>query len=124
MTQQTLLEKATEFKFDIYWKNERTASVTISANRQSVFYQKFTNEIPKIPFLFLNPTIEQMVDFIESRCMDKRRTQLEEYLSDLSLSEFNPYEIVKITHGVMWEDYMWFKFPEETISWEDVKVRD
>lgn len=55
--------------------------------------------------------------------MNKQRHQLEEYLKDLGLVEYNPYEIVKITHGVMWEDFIWFKFPNENITCEDIKIR-
>ena len=55
--------------------------------------------------------------------MDSHRTQLDEYLKDLEINEFNPYEIVKKTHGTMWEDFMWLKFPEETITWKDVCLR-
>lgn len=118
------MERLTDYSFDVYWRNDLTASVCISADRKSVDYKLYSNELCEAPFGFLNPTVEQMFDFLETRCMDKRRTQLQEYLDDLGLEEYNPYEIVKKTHGVMWEDYMWFKFPGENICWEDVKVRD
>lgn len=111
------------YAFDVYWKDELTASITISGDRKSVDYKRFSDNIGEAPFMFENPTIEQIYDFIESRCMNKHRPQLEEYLNDLGIKEYNPYEIVKITHGVMWEDFMWFKFPKENITWKDVKVR-
>lgn len=111
------------YSFSVYWKDNLTASVTISADRKSVDYQRYSNNMAEAPFMFSNPTAEQMFDFLESRCMDKHRTQINEYLNDLGLTEYNPYEIVKKTHGVMWEDFMWLKFPNEDISWEDVKVR-
>ena len=116
--------KLEPYSFTVLWKNQRTAEITISADRKFVDYKKYTDEIPLAPFAFDDPTVEQVFDFIKSRCMDERRVQLEEYLNDLGLNEYNPYEIVKITHGVMFEDYMWFRFPEEALSWEDVRARE
>lgn len=112
-----------EYKFYTYWKNEPTSEVTVSADRRNVSYIIYKREIPKVPYLFENPTVEQIYNFLETRCMPEGRTQLGEYLDDLGLAEYNPWEIVKITHGVMWEDFLWLKFPGEDITWEDVKVR-
>lgn len=55
--------------------------------------------------------------------MPREGTSLKQYLEDLGLDEYNPYEIVRLTHGVMWEDNMWLKFPGEDVSWKDVRVR-
>lgn len=57
------------YTFDVYWKDELTARVTILGNRTSVDYKRFSDNIGESPFMFDNPTIEQMYDFIESRCM-------------------------------------------------------
>lgn len=88
-----------------------------------VLYQRYSDTISTVPYLFEDPTFEQMYDFLESRCMPKRRQCLPEYLQVCGLSEYNPYEIIKVTHGVMWEDFLWIKFPGEDITWEDVRVR-
>lgn len=112
------------YDFNVYWKTELTASVTISPDHKTIKYFRYTDELPKIPFLNSSPTLEQVYDFLESRCMDRHREQIKEYLEDLGLKEYNPYEIVKITHGAMWEDFMWLKFPDETITWEEVNLRE
>ena len=44
--------------------------------------------------------------------------------ADSSVSEYNPWEIVKKTHGVMFEDFIWVRFEGEALVWEDVKIRD
>ena len=48
-----------------------------------------------------------------------------ENLSGISkvLSEYNPYEIVKHTHGVSYNDFIWFRFPGEKLTSKDVLVR-
>ena len=118
-------ENLEPFECEVYDKNVKTAYIYISADRKTVKYKRFTQGIRYlVPYAFDNPTLEQLYDFLESRCMDKRRTQLPEYLKLLGLDEYNPYEIVKITHGTMMEDFMWLKFPNENITWEDVKLRD
>ncbi len=113
-----------EYIFDTYWGHEKTATITVSADRKSVHYVKYTNEVPKIPYLFDDLSVEHVYRFLESRCMPRQRNCLQQYLDDLGLEEYNPWDIVKITHGVMWEDMMWIKFPDEMTTWEDVKVRD
>lgn len=114
----------TEYEFYTYWRNELTSRVVLSSDRRHVIYERYSDVPLQSPFGFDNPTMEQMYRFIESRCMPRQRTQLQEYLDDLGLTEYNPLEIVKITHGVMWEDFLWLKFPGETLTWEDVKLRD
>ena len=39
------------------------------------------------------------------------------------LSEYNPYEIVKHTHGVSYNDFIWFRFLGEKLTSKDVLVR-
>lgn len=48
---------------------------------------------------------------------------IEKYLYKLGLTEFNPYKICRKTHGVMFQDKIWFKYNGETLSWNDVKCR-
>jgi hypothetical protein len=43
------------------------------------------------------------------------------FLEDMGLSAYNPWEIVKITHGVMLEDFVWIRFDGEDLKWNDVK---
>lgn len=112
-----------KYQFDVYWEDKKTATIIVSSDRKSVEYFRYTNEVPKVPFLFDNPTVEQVYLFLQGRCMDRRRECVKEYLSDLSLPEYNPWEIVKTTHGAMFEDSMWLMFPGEDLKWEDVDVR-
>ena len=113
-----------EFAFSTFWKDKHTSDVIISADRKEVFYKKYPHELTEVPFEFDNPAVDQMYDFICSRCVPAGRTLINEYLEYLGLKEYNPYEIVKKTHGVMFEDFMWLKFPGETICWDEVKIRD
>ena len=48
---------------------------------------------------------------------------MEKYLYKLGIHEFNPYKICRKTHGVMYQDKIWFKFKGEELAWDDVKCR-
>ena len=44
-------------------------------------------------------------------------------LRALGLTEYKPLDIVRKTHGVSYNDFLWFRFPGENISSKDVLVR-
>lgn len=55
-----------------------------------------------------------------SRCFEEARPDKYELLNRLGLTEYNPWEIVKVTHGRLWDDYLWIKFEGEDLTWKDV----
>ena len=50
------------------------------------------------------------------RKKEKERPDIMEILKNIGLSEYNPYEIVKHTHGVSYNDFIWFRFPGEKLN--------
>lgn len=113
-----------DYKFTVLWKDDIMADVELYDKRRKVRIEKQKNTFPENPFYGGEVTPERVYRFLEGRCMDRNRPCLPEYLDGLGLEEYNPYEIVKITHGVMWEDFQWIRFPGEKVSWKDVKLRD
>jgi len=65
----------------------------------------------------------QLGKIMEMRCWEKGRPDINEILNHLGLSEYNPYEIVRKTHGVSYNDFIWFRFPGEKLTSKDVLVR-
>ncbi|MCD8014525.1 MAG: hypothetical protein LUG99_15385 [Lachnospiraceae bacterium] len=110
-----------DFAFTVMNKNKKIADVSIVNNEVNV--KKYSMQADEQPFYGGPMDLERIYRFLESRCMDRNRDCLEEYLNWLGLDEYNPYDIVKKTHGVMWEDFFWLKFPGETITWKDVRIR-
>ena len=53
------------------------------------------------------PDWDDFNEFLESRCVPRGRAGLREYLETLGLDEYDPLEIIKITHGRMAEDDQW-----------------
>lgn len=103
----------------VYWKNEITAKVTIGENEVSV--ERLTLNPAKQIFAKETLTRFEFGEIIKWRCWDQNRVNLEEYLSKMGLKEFNPYQICRKTHGVMYQDKIWFKFEGENLTWEEVK---
>ena len=64
-----------------------------------------------------------MNKILEMRCFEKERGDIWEILEHLGLEEYNPQEMVKKTHGVSYNDYIWFRFPGENLTAKDVLVR-
>ena len=68
------------------------------------------NDCPLIKTAFgkkVFPDWDDFNEFLESRCVPCGRAGLREYLETLGLDEYDPLEIIKITHGRMAEDNQW-----------------
>ena len=62
--------------------------------------------------------------FLKDRCYEDGRADLPVILEQAGLTSNNPYEFVRLSHGVTYEDFFWIKFDDEDIRWEDVRVRE
>ena len=110
-----------EFSFEVYWKDEITARVYV--RKKDVIISRYTDNPGKQLFAEKKMTRYQLGKIFELRCWEKGRSDIGEILEYLGLSEYNPYEIVKKTHGVSYNDFIWFRFPGEKITSKDVLVR-
>lgn len=109
------------FSFEVYWKDEITARVYVKA--REVIISRFTEHPLKQLFAQRKMTRYQLGKIFELRCPERGRADIDELLRYFGLKEYNPYEIVRRTHGVSYNDYIWFRFPGEKITSKDVLVR-
>lgn len=109
------------FTFEVYWKDEITARVYVK--KKDVTVSRFTDHPGKQLFAQKKMTRFQLGKIFEMRCWEKGRPDIMEILKNIGLSEYNPYEIVKRTHGVSYNDFIWFRFPGEKLTSKDVLVR-
>ena len=65
----------------------------------------------------------QLNRILELRCWERDRADINELLENIGLQEYNPQEIVRKTHGVSFNDYIWIRFPGEKLTSKDVLVR-
>lgn len=110
-----------EYSFEVYWKNEITARVYV--HKSEAIISRFVEHPVKQIFAKTHMTRDQVNRVLELRCWDKGRPDLSELLKSIGLTEFNPQEIVRRTHGVMRNDFIWFRFPGENITCRDVLLR-
>lgn len=108
--------------FEVYWKNDISARVSVRDSRVRV------NRIIIHPVRQIFPRKEIsrncLNEILELRCFDRNRPDAKDKLRALGLSEYRPIDIIRKTHGVSYNDYLWFRFMGENLRAEDVLVRD
>ena len=108
--------------FYIMDKNRKICKVNILG--LNVTLEKYSDELIDKQFPTDTPTIEEVYAWIEQRCFPENRANKDELLAAMNLSLYEPLEIVKITHGLLHEDYIWILWEGEEINYEDIKIRD
>ena len=58
------------------------------------------------------PTWDDFLIFLESRCIPRTRCGLNYYLDAVGVSEYDPIQLVEKTHGRMAEDHKWLRSPD------------
>lgn len=109
------------YSFDVFWKDEHTAHVEVKPSE--VLITRYVKHPVKQIFAADKMTRYQLNKILELRCWDRNRADINDILHHLGLSEYNPQQIVRKTHGVSYNDFIWFRFPGETITSKDVLVR-
>ena len=111
-----------EYSFEVFWKNELSARVSVRKDR--VHISRYI--IHPVHQIFHADTITryQLTEILRSRCIDEGRSDVGRVLKAMGVNEYNPLEIVRRTHGVSYNDYIWIRFPGEKLRAEDVMVRD
>lgn len=110
-----------DYSFEVLWKDEITARVTVEGAQVKV--TRYIKHPLKQLFASDRMTRYQLNRILELRCWERGRPDIQEILHHRGLKEYNPHEIVKKTHGVSWNDYIWFRFPGENLTSKDVLVR-
>ena len=110
-----------DISFDVHYRYEKTGRVELS-NCKIVKNECYTDDPLKCPCSRIKDYFT-MVEFMKGRLMCETRWT-PEMLESIGLKEYNVFEIFKKTHGVDVDDFVWFSFDDENITWDDVKVRD
>ena len=77
-----------------------------------------------LPFGINNhPTWADYMYYLSTRCFPANRGDAGSILKGLGLREHNPDAIVRKSHGVMNDDFVWLRYPGETLKFEDVRMR-
>lgn len=111
-------------EFDYMNKDVIGAHVRANSETGIVEAEEFTN-IQHHQFFAKRPhTIEYMNEVFESRCFPRTQDGAELIVEALGLHQYNPLDIVRLTHGRLYKDYNWIRFKGENLSWADVESFD
>ena len=110
-------------EFTVLHMDEPVAYVWVSEDHKQVKIDKLIPDCFKQPFCGDRLDIFRIYQFLKSRCYEDGRGDLKEILAQAEMTSNNPWEWVKHSHGVTYEDFWWVRFPGEQLTWENVKVR-
>ncbi len=117
-TRPEYIKKWDGLEFTCYWKDEPVSEVHISKLRASI--KRFVKHPVKQLFPDEETDVYRLSEILKSRCWQEDRADIDAYLKKLGLTYYDPLEIVKKTHGVSYNDFLWFQFRGENLSWNKV----
>lgn len=106
--------------FDYMQKDRVLATVTCIDDKITLV--NYTDDIIDRPFgTNLNPTYEDIENLYIERVFPKERFNAKQILKG-KLYGYDPYAIIRDTHGILVDDYYWLRFDDEKdLTWNDVK---
>lgn len=104
-----------------FWKDELVSYVTVKNNKARI--QRFTDHPVKQIFCDEEIDVFRLSTILETRCWQRDCRNIDNYLKKLDIPYYDPLAIVKKTHGVSYNDFLWFRFNGENLTWKDVAPR-
>lgn len=105
-------------EFTCYWKDEPISEVHV--NSTNVHIKRFSSHPVKQIFAQSNMDIFRLSKILETRCWQRESRNIDNYLKKLNLNYYDPLSIVRKTHGVSYNDFLWFQFKGEDLEWAKV----
>ncbi len=105
-----------------YWKDEPVSEFYVSGSVVRV--KRFVQHPVKQIFNQEKMDIVALSEILKRRCWEENRDGLAQILQKLGIAHYDPLSIVKKTHGVSYNDFLWFQFDGEQLFWADVATRN
>lgn len=109
-----------DLSFDLMFIDEVVATIEIK-NNKLIKAETFTNEPYKQPFLVKPIRLDYVISVLSKKVIQPDYHNISGVLEDMGLDEYDAIEILKITHGVCHDNFLWVRFKGEQLTWEDVK---
>lgn len=71
-----------------------------------------------------NGTFQDFLNFLESRCAPRTRDGIEDILKWYGIKFYDPMAMCQKSHGRTMTDFLWVKFNDEDVTWDQIKLRD
>ena len=114
---------------DIFWKEELLCNTQWGDDKHWVTVKNFTGKKhPLVPYVMKEDieykiSIMDLNKFLETRCFPRTRYNVEELLKKYDLRFYYPYGICVKSHGVSMTDFLWLRFDNERLTYDDVRLR-
>ena len=105
--------------FSLMWKNKVTADIHIEG--AEVLIERYDTDPCRQLFYADRMPLFKFGEIAKSRCWDEHRSDIDVLLHYIGLDTFNQYSIIRITHGLMCQDHIWFRFNGEKLSYNDIR---
>ena len=94
-----------------YYDADRLCSVVLAdEDARTVCVENYVTDLVVTAFgVNLTPTWDDLLEFLEDRCMPRTRAGLCKYLDSIGVDEYDVFAIVQKTGGRMAEDYQWME---------------
>ncbi len=84
--------------------------IDIDFKHKKIYVTNKTDKILLRAFgVVAEPTWDDFLEFLESRCFPRTRAGLKDILRDLDLDSYDPLQIIEKTQGRMAEDHQWIQ---------------
>jgi hypothetical protein len=104
-----------------FWKDEVVSYISIRDNKVKI--QRFTLHPVKQIFNSDELDLYKFSCVLETRCWQRECKNIDNYLTKLNVPYYDPLAIIEKTHGVSYNDFLWFKQNGENLQWKDVAPR-
>ena len=89
------------------------ARIAADETTKKIRVENLVSDFLKLPFgNNQDPSWEDYLHFLESRCIPRTRAGLREYLETIGVDLYDPLEIIRKTQGRMAEDDLWLTVEE------------
>ena len=105
--------------FTLMWRDEPTADLIISGH--DVVLERYTTNPAKQLFYADRISLFELGEILTTRCWEENRSDIDELLHLIGLDTYDPYAIVRRTHGLMVQDPIWFRFEGEKLTYREVR---
>lgn len=112
-------------KITVMWENTPQLEINIDENFNVTSKKLVDDVIPAVPDYIMpnNITLKRMNQFIESRAPERTRPDMPLLLKKYDIPSYNPYWFCKKSHGRSMTDFLWVKFDNEEIDFNDIRLR-
>lgn len=68
-------------------------------------------------------TYDNYIKFLEERLQDKTRDDMPQILKRYGVRDFMPVKMCRKSHGRNMTDFLWLRFDDEKLCYNDIKLR-